>query len=123
MIRGNSNLGSGTTLNFGKTLFITVTFNISYSIGYSDWFDNYEDEEMAHPALGILVMTEAMNNLKERYCQHDISDMTITAVDQYTDMEVDLANEEGRIPFDDECEHDDKPTFLELMEPISKRVN
>ena len=89
----------------------------------SDWFDNYEDEEMAHPALGILIMTEAMNNLKERYCQHDISDMAITAVDQYIDMEVDLANEEGRIPFDDECEHDEKPTFLEVMEPISKRLN
>ena len=89
----------------------------------SDWFDNYEDEEMAHPALGILIMTEAMNNLKERYCQHDISDMTITAVDQYIDMEVDLANEKGWIPFDDECEHDDKPTFLEVMEPISKRLN
>ena len=89
----------------------------------SDWFENFEDEEMDHPALGILIMTEAMNNLKESYCQHDVADMTITAVDQYTDMEVDLANEEGRIPFDDECEHDDKPSFLEVMEPISKRLN
>lgn len=89
----------------------------------SDWFENFEDEEMDHPALGILIMTEAMNNLKESYCQHDIADMTITAVDQYTDMEVTLANEEGRIPFDDECEHDDKPSFLEVMEPISKRLN
>jgi len=91
----------------------------------SDWFDNYEDEDekLAHPALGILIMTEAMNNLKERYCQHDISDMVSTAVDQYIAMEVDLANEEGREPFDYECEHDDKPSFLEVMEPISKRIN
>ena len=89
----------------------------------SDWFDNYEDEEMAHPALGILVMTEAMNNLKERYCQHDISNMVTTAVDQYIDMEVSYAKDHGTKPFDDECEHDDKPTFLEVMEPISKRIN
>ena len=89
----------------------------------SDWFENFEDEEMDHPALGILIMTEAMNNLKESYCQHNISDMVTTAIDQHIDMEVDLANEEGRKPFDDECEHDDKPTFPEVMEPISKRLN
>ena len=89
----------------------------------SDWFENYEDEEMDHPALGILIMTEAMNNLKERYCQHGISEMTITAVDQYINMEVSYAKDHGTKPFDDECEHDDKPTFLEVMEPISKRLN
>ena len=89
----------------------------------SDWFDNYEDEETAHPALGILIMTEAMNNLKERYCQHDISDMVSTAVDQYIDIEVNLAIEEDRKPFDYKCEHEDKPSFLEVMEPISKRLN
>ena len=90
----------------------------------SDWFDNYEDEEIAHPVLGIMIMTEAMNNLKEGgYCQHHISDMVTDAVDQYIAMEVDLANEEGRESFDYECEHDDKPSFLEVMEPISKRIN
>ena len=86
----------------------------------SDWFDNYEDEEMAHPALGILVMTEAMNNLKERYCQHDISNMVTTAKEI---IEGYLFLEEGTKPFPIECGHDDKPSFLKVMEPISKRVN
>ena len=90
----------------------------------SDWFDNYEDEEMAHPALGILVLTEAMNNLKEcGYCQHDISSMVQDAVDQYIDMEVSYAKDHGTKPFPIECKHDDKPSFLEVMEPISKRLN
>ena len=89
----------------------------------SDWFENYEDEEMDHPALGILIMTQAMNELKESYCQHDISDMTITAVDQYIDIEESYAKENGTEPFPIECEHDDRPSFLEVMEPISKRIN
>ena len=90
----------------------------------ADWFDNLDDEDTAHPVLGIMIMTEAMNNLKDGgYCQHHISDMVTDAVDQYTDMEVDFAKEEGRKPFPIECEHDDKPSFLKVMEPISKRVN
>ena len=36
----------------------------------SGWFENYEDEEMEHPALGILILTQAMNELKDcGYCQ------------------------------------------------------
>ncbi len=90
----------------------------------SDWFDNYEDEEIAHPGLGILIMTEAMNNLKEGgYCQHNISGMVQDAVDQYIEMEESFAKEEDREPFPLECEHEDKPSFLEIMEPISKRIN
>ena len=89
----------------------------------SDWFVNYEDKEIDHPGLGILIMTEAMNKIKEHYCQHDISEMVSNAVDLHIDMEVDLAKEEGRKPFNVECEHDGQPTFLEVMEPISKRVN
>jgi hypothetical protein len=49
--------------------------------------------------------------------------MVSNAVDLHIDMEVDLAKEEGRKPFNVECEHDGQPTFLEVMEPISKRVN
>ena len=90
----------------------------------SDWFDNFKDAELSHPALGIVIMSEVMNNLKmEGYCQHDISDMVTDAIDEFIDVEVDLANEEGRKPFDYECEHDDKPSFLKVMEPISKRLN
>ena len=90
----------------------------------SDWFDNYEDKEIAHPGLGILIMSEAMNNLKHSgYCQLDISDMVTTAVDQFIDMEVSFAKEEGTKPFPNEYEHDDRPSFLEVMEPISKRIN
>ena len=90
----------------------------------SDWFDNYEDKEIAHPGLGILIMSEAMNNLKHSgYCQLGISDMVTTAVDQFIDMEVSFAKEEGTKPFPNEYEHDDRPSFLEVMEPISKRIN
>ena len=33
----------------------------------SDWFVNYEDKEIDHPGLGILIMTEVMNKIKENY--------------------------------------------------------
>jgi len=114
--KGGGRIMSDKKYNYDEMIHIVVDT-------MSDWFENYEDEEMDHPALGILIMTEAMNELKELYCQHDISDMVTTAIDQHIDMEVGLAKEEGREPFDDECEHDDKPTFLEVMEPISKRLN
>ena len=79
---------------------------------------------MTHPALGILVLTEAMNNLKEcGYCQHDISSMVPDAVDQYIKMEEDFAKEEGRKPFPIECDHDDKPSFLEALKHIPNNIN
>ena len=84
----------------------------------------YEDKEIAHPGLGILIMSEAMNNLKHGgYCQHDISDMVTTPVDQFIDMEVSFAKEDGTEPFSIDCHHVDSPSFLEVMKPISKRVN
>ena len=90
----------------------------------SDWFDNLDDEDTGHPVLGIMIMSEAMNNLKEAgYCQHDTIDMVTHAVDQYIDIEESYAKENGTEPFPIECEHDDRPSFLEVMEPISKRIN
>ena len=90
----------------------------------SDWFDNFKDEELSHPALGIVIMSEVMNNLKmEGYCQHDISDMVTDAIDEFIDVEVSFSKEEGIEPFPIECDHNDRPSFLEVMEPISKRVN
>ena len=89
----------------------------------SDWFDNLDDEDIPQPALAIMVMSEAMNNLKEAgYCQHNISSMVKDAVDQHIEMNVDIAKEEGTEPFPNECEHE-KPSFLEVTEPISKRLN
>ena len=71
----------------------------------SDWFDNYEDKEMAHPALGILIMTEAMNNLNEAgYCQHDTVDMVSNAIDLHIDVEKSYAQEHGTEPFSNEKE-------------------
>jgi hypothetical protein len=44
------------------------------------------------------------------------------AVDQYIDMEVTFAKEEGIEPFLDDCGHDnDRISFVEAMKPISKR--
>jgi hypothetical protein len=89
----------------------------------SDWFENSDATKISHPSLAIMIMSEAMNKLKENgYCQHDTVDMIQGAVDQYIDMEVTFAKEEGIEPFLDDCGHDnDRISFVEAMKPISKR--
>ena len=38
-----------------------------------DWFDNLDDEDTAHPVLGMMIMSEAMSNLKMAgYCHFPI---------------------------------------------------
>jgi len=107
----------------------------------SDWFENLDDDFVAgdgltphtntpdcghsrHPNLAIMIMMEAMSNLKdEGYCQHDIYGAVSNAVREYIGMEVDIAKEEGIEPFSDECEHDDKPSFLEALKHIPNNIN
>ena len=58
----------------------------------SDWFDNLDEEDIPQPALAIMVMSEAMNNLKMAgYCQHDISSMVKHATHQHIEMNADIA--------------------------------
>ena len=88
-----------------------------------DWFDNLDDEDTAHPVLGMMIMSEAMSNLKMAgYCQHDTVDMVSNAIDLHIDVEKSYAQEHGTEPFPNECEHD-RASFLEAMKPISKKLN
>ena len=90
----------------------------------SDWFDNLDEKDIPQPALATIIMAEAMNNLKMAgYCQHNISGIVNDATQQHIDMNAYMTKEEGTEPFPNECEHDDTPSFLEVMEPLSKRLN
>ena len=88
-----------------------------------DWFDNLEDDAMDHSALAAMIMSEAMNNLQMAgYCQHDTVDMVSNAIDLHIDVEKSYAQEHGTEPFSNECEHD-RPSFMDAMKPISKKLN
>ena len=86
-----------------------------------DWFENL-NEEVEDVPVAIMIMSEAMNNLKERgFCQHGITDMVVGAVDEFIAMEVSYAKDHNTEPFPIICDHD-RPSFMDTMKPISKKT-
>ena len=64
----------------------------------NDLFDRVTRKDQA--SLGVMMMSSAMTNLfHEGYCQHQVLDMVMDAVQEFVDMEVEFCREDGVEPF------------------------
>ena len=87
-------------------------------------FDRVTRKDQA--SLGIMLMSSAMTNLyQEGYFQHQIVDMTIDAVQEFVDMEVDFCKEDGIEPFPkDGCTCKiKKPSFMQKLSKATATIN
>ena len=89
-----------------------------------DLFDRTTRKDQA--SLGVMIMSSAMTNLfHEGYCQHQVVDMVIDAVQEFVDMEVDFCKEDGVEP----CPKDGctckikKPAFMQKLSKATATIN
>ena len=89
-----------------------------------DLFDRTTRKDQA--SLGVMIMSSAMTNLfHEGYCQHQVVDMVIDAVQEFVDMEVDFCKEDGVEPFPkDGCTCKiKKPAFMQKLSKATATIN